>query len=664
MGPPEAQPKKIDWACLPLQRHDKAANHSEEAEEESSASGCFDSSVTLRVSNPELSVPSGIDVVPDFVSQRDCLDILAEHDGGSSTWEGFEQRRRVQRWSRDDPSMPDCLQNLTRQFEDSTGHLPLHVSIEEYPKSQIQPHYNYVQTTVTTFESTLLCPDNNGDCSCFVAILPVAASVVETINRPKRRSADCWDHYSYNNHVSGLVLDRRSLYVKTKEYLWEWRSRITSAVDPDMEKEILAAKIKNRYVIVKFSRLSCANATPPINSSNSSAKETSDFGYVPKPEDLLARTEEMPPLEDLLTIIVTTSPIKSNPSTELLERVFDTFFHGGNAFALKCRKLIVCDGCREKTEKVSKRHSNFKQAMRNGIVNSEQLDNYIDFKAALKVLCAAASSDSPFCSAEVVELEERQGYGFALRHALRECIHTPYVIVIQHDRTFMRPCPIYETVRAMWHHRNVKYVGMSMRTNLMYRDMFLGKYGRSFMDDMAACTLRPPELALDANLFGPDSESSNNMDYGGQETLRQNIQALAETYRTSQQNADHVEWMQTHPLPPEKWQLSLTPTFFWYDNVHICETAHYRDFVFNQRYKMVVRGGFVEDKLSPVLKKTVERFGLAEGHARFGCFILDDHSGMFFTGHLDGGSYLTKTERQLLTSEKSNSSVSDNSDRT
>ena len=179
------------------------------------------------------------------------------------------------------------------------------------------------------------------------------------------------------------------------------------------------------------------------------------------------------------------------------------------------------------------------------------------------------------------------------------------------------------------------------------------------MADMAAITLRPPELALAANLYGPDSESSNNMDYGGQEKLRENIHALKETYYTSQQNMDHLEWMESHPVPPGKWQLSLTPTFFWYDNVHIGEVAHYRDFIFNPKYKMVVRGGFVEDKLSPVIKKTVERFGLAEGHARFGCFLLDDHSGMFFTGHLDGGSYLTKAEKQVLSSRQSSVSEDD-----
>lgn len=622
MGPPEAQPKKIDWTSLPFK------------------------STSIRVSNAELSIPEGFDVIPNFVSSEECLEILKEHDGGNLVWEGFEQRRRVQRWSRDDPDLPSCLKVLTERLEKSLGLLgPLHISTEEYPKSQLQRHFNDSQGTVTTFESTTRCDCQELNCTCFVATLPIAASVIEHINRPKQRSVDCWDLYSHNNHTAGLILDHRALFLKTKEYLWEWRSRISSAVDSRLELE---SPPFQRYVVVKFSRLQPTAPTSDDNKGDKQEQNDSNFGYVPKPEDLLPKTEAMPALEDLLTIIVTTSPIKSNPSTELLERVFDTFFHGGHDFALKCRKVIICDGCREKSDGVSKRHANPKQAMRNGIVDSEQLESYKEFKAALRRLCASAPPDSPFSKAEVEELESRHGYGFALRHALRNCVQTPYVIVIQHDRTFMRPCPIAESVRTMWHHPNIKYIGMSMRSNLMYRDIFLGKYGRSFMGEMASCILRPPELCLDSNLYGPDSHSTQNMDYSGQEKLRENISALMETYRTSQQNVDHVEWMRSNSLPAGKWQLSLTPTFFWYDNVHICETAHYRDFIFDPRYKMVVKGGFVEDKLSPVIKKTVERLGLAQGHARFGCFLLDDHSGMFFTGHLDGGSYLTKAEKEVV----------------
>ena len=61
---------------------------------------------------------------------------------------------------------------------------------------------------------------------------------------------------------------------------------------------------------------------------------------------------------------------------------------------------------------------------------------------------------------------------------------------------------------------------------------------------------------------------------------------------------------------------------------------------------MVNHGGFVEESVSPIIVKAVERLGFAEGHNLFGCYILDDHSGYFFTGHLDGGNYMTEEVRK------------------
>jgi hypothetical protein len=593
---------------------------------------------SIQVSNGSVAIPEGFDVVPSFLTPEESQEVLEEFDKGDSSWEGFEQRRRVQRYSLNgNEPIPSSVMTLARRVIEKTGHSPQSISIEEYPRTQLLRHFSVSQSNVTTFESPVLCQCVGSKCSCFVAVVPICASVIENINRPKRRQADCWDLYSLD-HGTGLVLERRSLYLKTRDFLWEWRSRICAAGPDAMPEE-------DRFVVVKLYSL-------PEASPDGGNITDSEFGYVPKPEDSLPRTAEMPPLDELLTIIVTTSPIKSNPSTELFERVWETFFHGGREFALNCRKVIVCDGCRQKNEKVSKRHTNPKQAMRNGIVDGAQYENYVAFKKALRQLCESATEESPFSNAVVEELDSRQGYGLALRHALRECVSTPYVIVIQHDRTFMRPTPILETVRTMWHHRKIKYVGMSMRSNLLYRDHFLGKYGKSYMDAMASCIVRPSELALDAELYGPNSRSTQLMEYGGSEKLRENIRALMETYSTSQQNVDHLEWIESRTSPPSQCQLSLTPTFFWYDNVHICETAHYRDFVFNPKFKMVVRGGFVEDKLSPVIKKTVERLGLVQGHSRFGCYLLDDHSGMFFTGHLDGGSYLTKEEKEALSSKR------------
>jgi len=382
-------------------------------------------------------------------------------------------------------------------------------------------------------------------------------------------------------------------------------------------------------------------------------------------------------LPKLLTIIVTTSPIKSNPSTEVLEKTFNTFKFGGFEFAYKCKKVIICDGCRVLEEqqdedlktaedktgevgkgtsvpKVSRKHANFKQALRRGIVTVGQAKNYESFKSALKDICRKAnvnvknSYPSPFQNTRVVELNERHGYGFALRHALRNEVSTPFVCVIQHDRTFMRTTPIEPVVQTMLDNKSfIKYVGMNMKSNLMYRDIYLSKYGKTACDELCKLVISPPQLALDSCIYGPEGSSIKNMQFQS-ESVKRNAYALAQTYKGTVQFLSNVEMTSKSEQKSGKHQLTLTPILFWYDNTHICETAHYRDFIFNPKEKHVKRGGFVEDKLSPVIFRHVEKLGLQQAHSKFGCYVLDDHSGFFFTGHLDGGSYMTVEEKQKL----------------
>ena len=254
------------------------------------------------------------------------------------------------------------------------------------------------------------------------------------------------------------------------------------------------------------------------------------------------------------------------------------------------------DGCRTQDGSnggVSRRHQNVKQAMRSGIVTPEQAENYQQFKTNLKELCTNATADSLFCNTEVVELEERHGFAYALRHVMRSLVTTDYVCVIQHDRTFMRSTPIEETVRAMWNNPDIKFVGCSMRSNLFYRDLFYSKYGKAYSADYDDMTLRPAELRFDPSLYGPHSESCQQALAANQQ-LKDNLLAVADKYKDTAQCLDQEAWVQRNPLSGLH-QMTLSPTLFWYDNIHLAETSQYRDFIFNPSYKMVSRGGFVEE---------------------------------------------------------------------
>lgn len=149
------------------------------------------------------------------------------------------------------------------------------------------------------------------------------------------------------------------------------------------------------------------------------------------------------------------------------------------------------------------------------------------------------------------------------------------------------------------------------------------------MDEFKKLILRPAELRISGNIYGPEGESVKSMPGSGKTNGSKTKQSLREGYKGSHQNLTHLEWIQTKDDAECQGcsQLSLTPTLFWYDNTHVVETSHYSDFIFNPKYKMVARGGFVEDKLSPVITRNVERLGLKKGHAKFGCYLLDDHSG-------------------------------------
>ena len=254
-----------------------------------------------------------------------------------------------------------------------------------------------------------------------------------------------------------------------------------------------------------------------------------------------------------------------------------------------------------------------------------------------------------------------------------------------------------------------------MRSNLLYREIFQSKYGKEALKELESMVLLPPELVIDYNTKRKDelvlpsnvpptptsiSLGMEMMGFGGSfrdepsildnedgilfakknERVRKNVEALAVTYRTTQQYLGHMEMVLNKQLQiaendeddngtidnddsanstinnhqhdcTNRQQLSLTPTLFWYDNVHICETEHYRSFIFDKSKRMVAKGGFVEDKLSPVIVSNVERYGLRDGHSDFGCYLVDDHTGYFYTGHLDGGSYMSPDDRKEMVFE-------------
>uniref|UniRef100_A0A7S2LZV4 Uncharacterized protein n=1 Tax=Skeletonema marinoi TaxID=267567 RepID=A0A7S2LZV4_9STRA len=609
------------------------------------------------ISNPRIN---GLHEIPNVLSAEEADKLSNAIDNQHfREWcpEGFDRRNRVQRYSGKDMTdhfgwVFDKIVSASDQANVALRR-PLELVITEHTPSSCR-------SIVNTFEQRELCPcqQQQQQCQCYVAQLTLVNNGIYSVEKPVGRDLECWDLVE---PATTILMEQNGVVIKTGESLWEWRGRISDIKDSNScgeeSSSVKGWKKGQKKLALSNKRsvtLSFRGVLPPEPSSLSKQMESCK---------LSEESEPQVPLAKLLTIIVTTSPIRSNPSTELLERTFDTFQFAGSEFAYECPKVIVCDGCRvleddtgENTDsdekkdddppKITRKYANVKQTLRNGIATVDQAKNYTELKKRLHKLCAdSQGTQSTFSNTTVVELEERHGYGFALRHALYNCVETPYVCVIQHDRTFMRPTPIQEVVSAMESREDIKYVGVSMKSNLNYYDIFSSKYSRRACTELKTMIIRPEELNISGNRYGPNGHSIANMVEPPSEKRRKLRDIARQTYMASHQNIIYEEWVESMSSSGANQdgfhQLSLTPTLFWYDNTHIVRTEHYRDFIYNPVFKMVARGGFVEDKLSPIIKRSCERLGLKDGHAKFGCYLLDDHSGDVFTGHLDGGSYNT-----------------------
>jgi len=149
---------------------------------------------------------------------------------------------------------------------------------------------------------------------------------------------------------------------------------------------------------------------------------------------------------DKVTVILCTSPVKTNPSTALIEETYGSMVHYAPALA-GCATIVICDGYKVRAA----------PKYRSGQVTEAGAAAYEAFVAKLRALKLG----------RLVRCEERQGFGFALKRALTH-VRTPYVVVVQHDRNFVRAVDIAPIVRCMEAHSDVKYVGLPTSTTLHY----------------------------------------------------------------------------------------------------------------------------------------------------------------------------------------------------
>ncbi len=144
------------------------------------------------------------------------------------------------------------------------------------------------------------------------------------------------------------------------------------------------------------------------------------------PSSLPASSSSSSRLAHRLTIILTTSPVRSNPDTLLLRRVVHSFSLVPDLS--QCPQIVVCDGFRLASQKSGSRY-------KKGKILEEEVSNYYAFIENVRQL--AEEGEGGFKGMRVESLEERMGFAGAVHRACRDWVKTPFVLVVQHDRLFM-----------------------------------------------------------------------------------------------------------------------------------------------------------------------------------------------------------------------------------
>jgi hypothetical protein len=178
-------------------------------------------------------------------------------------------------------------------------------------------------------------------------------------------------------------------------------------------------------------------------------------------------------MDQLLTVIVQTSPIPSHPSTALLEALFRSFRRVDGL--LESRILIVCDGCEQQAD-----DSQEAENMKHGKVSSTTASRYEEHRKRLTDRLNL--NQPPFCSVqegsiELVELHERHGSARAIEAAFLSQVKTPFVMIAQHDNFFVKDVPLRSVLLAMKTNVWAKAIHFPATATLNYQQKVQKRYG-------------------------------------------------------------------------------------------------------------------------------------------------------------------------------------------
>ena len=265
----------------------------------------------------------------------------------------------------------------------------------------------------------------------------------------------------------------------------------------------------------------------------------------------------------------------------MLEEVFASIARFAGAGA--CAKVIVADGVkmREGEDATCK--------FRSGIVTRDAERKYRHYLRRVKRL--TLTPGSVLHGARLMVLEQRHGFAHALRRGICRAVRTPFVLVAQHDRSFVRAADLAAVVDAMAAANakaplsraadsepsaafRLNYVGFPTSTTVTHARHVRSKY---------ALEIAP----FEAPRFADSAEDEARRGEGEGEGENEHERSVA-----------------------------LLPLLQFYDSMHVASTRWYLSRVFGrERYCTLPKGGFIEDTLGQLMLRAAREAARAAREA-------------------------------------------------
>jgi len=342
---------------------------------------------------------------------------------------------------------------------------------------------------------------------------------------------------------------------------------------------------------------------PPPPPVKVAAPSSSGKGSVASSSAPASASSSAAPLSSLLSIVVTTSAVPIHPSTVLLDTVLHSFTLMPELADV--RIVVMCDAPKvvlpDKPEPGTPGAAPSNHAagadwepsiFKRGVMTESRLANYRAYVSALRARYPSRSDSGANSRVEIVELDSYAGFGWALRVALEQHVHTPYVLVVQHDYIFAMPVPIGRIVAAM----HQSHEADERRE--------AGSAIEPAVPQTSAAAL-PAPLRYVGFVHRSTQQYLNVMTRGMPPCLASDPLRRVFHVREDDGAADAGS---SSPLPP----LQFCPLLFWYDKPHLASRSFYLESVLSHP-RMQPRGTFPEDEFG--VARIEEMRAMREGGA-------------------------------------------------